>query len=129
VVDVWLSVGRADRLYPSNMEAWDIRWATVHPLVFINGCETVGVTPDDLLTFVKMLAWCRAAGVIGVEITIPELLARRFASEFLGEFATGAGVGELVRAGRRRLLEMANLLGLAYTPYCVADLRLARPEG
>lgn len=128
-LDVWLSVGRADRLYPSNMEAWDIRWASVHPLVFMNGCETVGVTPDDLLTFLKTLAWCRAAGVVGVEITIPELLAQRFAGDFLAEFAAGTPVGEVVRTGRRRLLEELNPLGLAYTPYCVADLRLVAPGG
>jgi hypothetical protein len=122
--DVWLGVGHKQRLLPSDLVTWKVRWASSHPLVFINGCETVGVTPDDLMSFLDALAFSRASGVIGVEITIPERLARRFAIDFLSQLATGESVGELVRAGRRRLLEIGNPLGLAYTPYCVADLKI-----
>jgi hypothetical protein len=122
--DVWLGVGHKQRLLPSDLVAWRVRWASTHPLVFINGCETVGVTPDDLMSFLDALAFSRASGVIGVEITIPEKLASRFAIDFLSTLASGESVGELVRAGRRRLLEIGNPLGLAYTPYCVADLKL-----
>ncbi|MGY1684974.1 CHAT domain-containing protein [Geodermatophilus sp. SYSU D00867] len=122
--DVWLGVGHKQRLLPSDLVTWRVRWAGTHPLVFINGCETVDVTPDDLASFLDALAFSRASGVIGVEITIPEKLASRFAIDFLSTLTTGNSVGELVRAGRRRLLEIGNPLGLAYTPYCVADLRL-----
>jgi hypothetical protein len=123
-LQVWLGVGRQQRLYPADLTRWHIRWPTSHPLVFINGCRTVGVTPDDLTSFLRSLSYSRASGVIGVEITIPEELAQRFAIDFLGPFGDGAPVGELVRSARRHLLEKANPLGLAYTPYCVADLRL-----
>jgi hypothetical protein len=124
-LEVWLGVGHRQRLYPADLTTWRIRWPTSHPLVFINGCRTVGVTPDDLTSFLRSLSYSRASGVIGVEITIPEELAQRFAIDFLAPFGSGVPVGQLVRAGRRGLLEMANPLGLAYTPYCVADLRLS----
>jgi len=123
-LQVWLGVGRQQRVYPADLNTWQIRWPTSHPLVIINGCRTVGVTPDDLTSFLRALSYSRASGVIGVEITIPEELAQRFAIDFLGPFGDGAPVGEIVRSARRRLLEKANPLGLAYTPYCVADLHL-----
>jgi len=104
-----------------------IDWAGLHPLVFINGCHTADVTPDDLLHFTRMFAWCRAAGLIGTEISVPEELARHFARGFLAGFAGGRGVGEVMREQRLELLELGNLLGLAYTPYCSADLRIVRP--
>lgn len=122
--DVWLGVGHKQRLLPSDLIHWKVRWSSPNPLVFINGCETVGVTPDDLISFLNNFAFCRASGVIGVEITIPEKLASRFAIDFLSRFAAGESVGPLVTSGRRRLLEIGNPLGLAYTPYCVADLRV-----
>ena len=33
----------------SDLNAWGVDWSDKHPLVFINGCHTVDLTPDDLL--------------------------------------------------------------------------------
>ena len=122
----WLGVGAnpPDYLYASNLKAWNVKWPTIRPLVFINGCNTVGITPDDLLTFNQMLAWSRAAGVIGTEITVPETLGDDFGSRFLTGFLAGERVGELIRRLRLELLAEYNPLGLAYTPYCLANLHL-----
>ena len=53
----------------------------------------------------------------------------RFANEaaelLLSHFASSdVGLGEAVRRMRHDLLAKGNLLGLAYTAYCSADLRI-----
>ncbi|MDY7087389.1 MAG: hypothetical protein SYR96_20005, partial [Actinomycetota bacterium] len=124
----WLGVGARppEELYATNLKAWAVRWLTQHPFVFINGCDTVGMLPHDLLTFNEVLVWCKAAGVMGSEIRIPETLGRAFGRRFLKEFAAGDEVGQLVRRLRLELLTGFNPLGLAYTPYCLAKLHIAR---
>lgn len=120
----WLGVGKKEKLYPGDLKAWHIMWPVSHPLVFINGCHTVDMTPDDLLHFNKMLSYCWASGVIGTEIIIPETLARHFAKGFLEDFLRGEKIGEVIKRQRLLLLERYNLLGLVYTPYCSADLQV-----
>lgn len=125
--EAWLGVGtrrQPEKIYPQNFKAWQLKWPTVRPLVFINGCKTVGLSPDDLLSFNRTLAWCRASGVIGAEITIPETLAKWFGLAFLKAFLAGREVGQIMRTLRLDLLARYNPLGLGYTPYCVANLHL-----
>lgn len=119
----WLGIGRGERLVPGDLEAREIDWSGASPLVMINGCHTADLTPDDLLSFNQVLAWCRAAGVIGTEIDVTESLARDFARGFFAQLAGGAAVGESIRRQRLSLLARFNPLGLAYTPYCSASLR------
>lgn len=123
----WLGLGGKppDELYASNLKAWNVQWPTRHPLVVINGCETVGISPDDLLPFTQMLAWSRAAGVLGTEIAIPEILGRAVGRQFLERFVGGGRVGEVMRQIRFDLLAGYNPLGLAYTPYSLANLRIS----
>lgn len=126
----WLGVGSSERIVPSDFLAWDTRWKDTTPIVVVNGCHTVDLNPDDLLDFVKTFAWCRAAGVIGTEIAIPESLAREFGTFFVGRFLKGDNkegdnkVATILRDFRLTLLAKRNVLGLAYSPYCLGDLRL-----
>jgi hypothetical protein len=120
----WLGIGSKERLVPSDLHAWKIDWTGVTPLVFINGCHTADLTPDDLLNFNQVFGHCRAAGVIGTEIDMPEGLARDFARGFFEKFGNGSTVGEALQHQRLSLLERCNLLGLAYTAYCSSSLRL-----
>jgi hypothetical protein len=120
----WLGIGKNEQLVAADLFAWKVQWPILHPLVFINGCHTVDITPDDLLRFNDMLRWCRAAGVIGTEISIPEALARDFGLGFVRRFVGGKNVGDAMHEQRLSLLERYNVLGLAYTPYCWADLGL-----
>jgi hypothetical protein len=124
--DVWLGVGDRQRLFPADLRFFKVSWPAQHPLVFINGCHTVDVSPDDLHSFTKRFAYCQAAGVLGTEIRVPEVLARAFGRGFLNRFLASPypQVGEAVRAERLALLERCNVLGLAYTPYCAADVAL-----
>jgi CHAT domain len=124
----WLGIGTGinERLRPADLTGLQIDWTDTHPLVFINGCHTADFTSDDLLNFNQVLSYCRAAGVIGTEISVPESLARFFASGFLTQFRNGSTVGAAMREQRLGLLERCNLLGLAYTPYCSVNLKVVR---
>jgi hypothetical protein len=126
---MWLGVGKNQKLYPTHLSNLEVLWQDTHPLVFINGCETVSYTPDDLLTFNRTLAYCKAAGVIGTEIVIPEILARHFAKGFFKDFFLGEKLGNVIKKQRLRLLEHYNPLGLVYTPYCSADLCIQKIPG
>jgi hypothetical protein len=123
--ETWLGIGKHEKLVPRDLVVgWKVHWPIEHPFVFINGCHTVDVTPDDFVDFNKTLSWCEASGVMGTEITIPESLGRHFASGFLQRFLNGNNVGIAVRGQRLAMLENYNLLGLAYTPYSSAELKL-----
>lgn len=122
----WLGIGTNERLVPSDLTGSGIDWTGIHPLVFINGCHTADFSPDDLLNFNQVFAWCQAAGVIGTEISIPESLAREFATGFLAKFGAGISVAQSMLSQRLDLLARRNLLGLAYTPYCSGELKMVR---
>jgi hypothetical protein len=119
----FLGVGEDEQIVPPDLLAQDISWSSSHPLVFINGCRTADITPSDLLNFVRAFAWCQASGVIGTEINIFESLATEFATGLFYFLANGRSLGDAIALQRLILLSKFNPLGLAYTPYCYADLR------
>lgn len=96
------------------------------PLVFLNGCGTAGFSPYAPSDFVTHFVQKRnAAAVVGTEVTIWEALAGEMAELFMQRFLAGASAGESLRDARRALLAKANPLGLVYTLYGSADLRIA----
>jgi hypothetical protein len=103
-----------------------VNWTAPRPLVFINGCHTTAVRPDQAFDLVSaFVQQSNAAGVIGTEITIVEYLARAFGEEFLQRFAAGQEtVGQAVRGTRLTLLQGGNPLGLVYAPFSLAGLRM-----
>jgi hypothetical protein len=99
------------------------------PLVFLNGCATVGfspVAPSELIR--RFVQGRKAAAVIGAEVTTWELLADAVAVYFLEAFLAGVPAGEALLSARRRLLAKHNPLGLAYSLYGSADLHLEKPK-
>lgn len=95
------------------------------PLVFLNGCATVGFSPAAPSEFITRFVQGRnAAAVIGTEVTIWEMLADEMAVEVLREFLSGIAAGDALLAARRKLLAKYNPLGLAYTLYGSAALHL-----
>jgi hypothetical protein len=99
-------------------------WAH-HPLVFLNGCRTAGFSPRAISPFITKLVEGRgAAGVIGTEISVWEELAGEMALRFFREFLSGSTAGEALLSARRALLAKYNPLGLIYTLYAAANLRL-----
>jgi hypothetical protein len=113
---------------PEKMRSADFprnpQWAH-HPLVFLNGCGTVGFSPDALSPFIeKLVEDLGAAGVIGTEITVWEELATVVAESFLNSFLGGNDAGKALLDVRRSLLAKKNPLGLVYTLYAPAHLKL-----
>jgi hypothetical protein len=109
----------------SNLRSSDILWENPRPLVFINGCETAALFPDNAIRLVNSFIRTGSAGVIGTEVTVFESLARDFAEECLRLFISEkVPIGEAVRRTRLKLLKEGNPLGLVYTPFVVPSLQL-----
>jgi hypothetical protein len=110
----------------ANLRSEKIEWDDPRPLVFINGCHTTALEPEQALEFVtSFIRVANAAGVIGTEITIFESLARSFAEDCLRRFIVGGKtIGEAVREARLALLKAGNPLGLVYIPFAITNLRM-----
>lgn len=100
-----------------------------HPLVFLNGCRSTGLSPERAIDLVSGFVMTgRASGVIGTEISVVEQLATEFARELLQRFVVQRlELGAATRGARLALLKKGNPLGLAYIPYAPVDLRLVDP--
>jgi tetratricopeptide (TPR) repeat protein len=126
----YLQVGEDERFQPSDITTWRVadwpenHWEQTSPLVFINGCHTVELTPELLVNFVDAFSTAYAAGVIGTEISIEQGIAAEAAEHFFNTFQQGKTVGQALQQMRLHFLAQGNLLGLAYTPYCSASLHL-----
>jgi hypothetical protein len=91
----------------------------------LNGCHTVEASSGTLNAFVPSFAqWAGASGVVGTEVTMEPGLAGWVAEELLTELASGATVGDAVRTIRWRMFGRGNVMGMAYTPYCLSNLAL-----
>ena len=104
-----------------------IKWPETTPLVFINGCHTTSVSPDQAINFVSgFVETSQAAGVVGTEITIFEPLATAFAEAFFKRFLDGESIGTAIRNSRLDLLQNGNPLGLVYVPFVTTGLQLVQ---
>lgn len=127
----FLQIGRKGSpgdLEPAAFLAKRIRWLQdPHPLVILNGCHTSAVEPLGALSLLRsFLVFARASGLIGTEITIFEELATEFGEELFRRLVAGQTVGEAVRGARLKLLRQGNPLGLVYTPFVNAGVRLEK---
>jgi hypothetical protein len=105
------------------------KWVAVPPLVFINGCNTAALSPENVVTFVDAFAGIHAAGVIGTEISVAQPTAGEFARNFFSYFTdrSAAGpqpAGKALYMARIDLLAKGNVCGLVYTAFCSMDLVL-----
>lgn len=107
-----------------------IWWSEPRPLVFINGCHTTDLEPENAIELLSgFVETAGASAVVGTEITIFEPLAVAFGEQFLRRFLThGSSLGDAVRAARLVLLKELNPLGLVYLPFGLASLRLREAE-
>lgn len=134
----YLSIGLRDkqdihRIYPDTLQAWadaaDLKaWGTQRPLIFINGCHTTNLTPGEVLNFVTALGFAGAGGVIGTEISVLANVAIEVAESLFEKIAGNmpVSVGEAMYQTRWELANKGNLLGLAYSLYCLANLHVTK---
>jgi ABC-type multidrug transport system ATPase subunit len=128
-----LELGHGDYVASGDVSSWkspegmwpEDHWELTRPLVVINGCHTAEVTPVQAADFVAAFTGIGAAGVVGTEIMISQPVAGEAAELLLGALVRdGATVGSALQAMRRELLCKGNVIGLAYTAYCSANLAL-----
>lgn len=126
----YLQIGNNEALLPYELEELNFRWEKSRGLVFLNGCHTVEMKPKDLSTLMAPFVKAYASGIIGTEIPVHTHLATEFGETFFKRLmpnnGSGECVGKIIKDLRLGLLSKFNPLGLVYTPYCSADLRLLR---
>lgn len=129
----YLEIGHDEMIGTGDLNAWAAagqwhreRWRDVPPLVFINGCKTAALSPEQIVTFVDAFAGAEAAGVIGTEIAVAQPLASEFAQAFYGHLMADSAmtVGQALRRARFDFLAKGNITGLVYTAFCSMDLIL-----
>ncbi|WP_156371061.1 hypothetical protein [Nocardia arizonensis] len=101
-------------------------WAIRKPLVVLNGCHTAEFTTSSLSNLVNAFVnRAGAAAVVGTEIAVEQGAAGWATRQLLGlVLKNDSTVGQAIRTLRWQLIGRGNTLGLAYTLYGVADLRL-----
>jgi CHAT domain len=132
--NTWLAIGRNEILTAQAFVGWIVAWRRqdkrvwdqVRPLVFINACHSLEICPETLVSYLDaFVGTARAAGVIGTEVKVHQELAAHVAERFFTLFVNAGHTAEsALRAVRLEYLAAGNLIGLAYTPYCWADLRI-----
>ena len=112
-----------------NDSFWpDPHWPSRHPLVVLNGCGSAKKGPGSLASLVgAFVETAGASGVIGTEIAIEQGLGG-WAMELFLSALRDRPVGEALRSTRWEMFSGGNLIGLAYTPYCLAGLTVS-PQG
>jgi HEAT repeat protein len=104
-----------------------IAFLNTGPVVFLNMCESVQITPSLSDSFVHFFLDRGACTVIGTECPMTVEFARPFAESFITGVLEGQPVGKALLAARRQFLERLNPLGLAYTLYGSAMVRVEPP--
>jgi hypothetical protein len=94
--------------------------------VFLNACQSAGLSPYLYDGLVPYLVARGARGVIGTEVDTPALFAAEFAQTLLALLlAGGQPIGRLLRDTRRKyLLHKQNVMGLVYALYSSADIAI-----
>jgi hypothetical protein len=133
--NTFLGVGRREKIEPDDIKKWQYLWRLdgksvwdwkgLRPLIFVNACHSAEINPDTLTSYLEVLVGDgNAAGMLGTEAKVNQNLAMQVAIEFFSLFLEGYAVAEALRRVRLQFLARGNLIGLVYTPYCWADLRL-----
>jgi hypothetical protein len=132
-----IEVGKADPIEPRQIITWHRtawksvpdHWKKTRPLVFLNGCHTGDLLPQTPVNFVDSFSLVGASGVVATEVTLDQAMASEASEVFFKHLAgtPGMGVGEALRRTRVHFLGKGNMLGLAYTAYCRAELALTPP--
>jgi hypothetical protein len=94
------------------------------PVVFLNMCQSATLRAGISSGMTRVFLDHDAGGVIGTECPITATFADPFGREVLASLLKGEPVGRAVLDARRKFHAKRNPLGLVYTHYGAADLRL-----
>jgi CHAT domain len=114
----------------ADLDPFEIRWEDQRqPLVILNGCETMALTPELIHGFLGKLRRVGALGIVGTEVKVWTQLARPLGRFVLKHVFEGTSLGEAFLEARKHLLRQYNPLGLVYTLHAPATLHLHDPAG
>jgi len=100
---------------------WRRNWPDQpQPLVVLNACDSLALTPELIHGFLGKLRCLGASGVVGSEVKVWSQLAQPFGAQLMAHILAGWSVGEAFLSVRRDLLRRYNPLGLAYSFYAPA---------
>ena len=138
--NTWLAVGKTRETITAPdfigwVEVWQralkkLIWNEVRPLVFINACHALAIEPETLVSYLDaFIGRGGAAGVIGTEVKVNQILAMDVAEQFFSALLGGKETVETaLRAIRMDYLRHGNMFGLVYTPYCWSELQIKMVE-
>jgi hypothetical protein len=114
----------------ADLDPFEVQWHDQRqPLVILNGCETMALTPELIHGFLGKLRRVGALGIVGTEVKVWTQLARPLGRFVLKRVFEGASLGEAFLGARKQLLRQCNPLGLVYTLHAPATLHLHDPAG
>ena len=122
----YLELAPGSRLQPNDLDAWQVRLPQ-KPLVVLNACDSANYSPERFDDLIQLLYNCGAAGVLGTQCEVRELLAGDFMVRFLGDFLRQVPAGQALLQARTALLRENDPRGLAYSLFAAADVKLGRP--
>lgn len=135
--DTFLSVGDKEQikatelidLFDAGFAENKVIWDRVRPLVLINACHSLEISPATLVSYVDaFVGGGNAVGVIGTEVKVPQRLAMEWAEAFFAALLGPDGqAGAALRTTRFDFLATGNLFGLVYTAHCWSHLQLTSP--
>lgn len=94
------------------------------PIVFLNMCHSADLLPSMTSGLVDIFLQRDASAVIGTECVMTSVFAHEFAKQMFNDLFAQRDIGTALWNARRHFLDKRNPLGLAYTLYGRATVRL-----
>jgi hypothetical protein len=133
--NVALGIGKDEILSVGEFTGWvytswrtpPVIWTKVRPLVFINACHSLEISPGTIASYVDaFVGAAKAVGVIGTEVKVPQNLASEYAEIFFHHLLVKQRpIEQALKEARFSFLAAGNLFGLVYTAHAWAHLNVA----
>jgi hypothetical protein len=94
------------------------------PVVFLNMCHSADLVPSMTSGLVNMFLERDASAVLGTECVMTSVFAHEFAQQIFNDLFAHRDIGTALWKARRHFIDNRNPLGLAYTLYGRATVRL-----
>lgn len=123
----FLTIGENEKFSELDLDAWSVKLQGRNPLVVLNACDSAAYTPERFENLIHEFYVHGAAGVVGTQCEVRELLANEMAVSFFKKFLSEQSAGQSLFEARRELLfEKNDPRGLAYSLFASADVTLSQ---
>lgn len=123
----YFEVGDGEKIKKNDLDAWNINFNRHQPLIVLNACDSAGYSPESFENLLQFFYDRGAAGVIGTQCEVKEMLANELIIHFFESFLQQNSAGEALFKSRKSLLrEYLDPRGLVYSLFASADVKLAQ---